>query len=229
MVREFADLHAASSAAVKLIIDLAGAAVKDKGFCTIALAGGSTPQLTYELLSQPVNAERLQWPQCHFFWGDERWVALTDPQSNFAMAQRTLLAKIHIPPQNIHPITTGHQSPEIGAGIYEQHLHEFFSSGARRGAKTSPRQKKAVPSFDLLLLGMGSDGHTASLFPGSELLTERRKWVAAVPEGRGEPPVYSSSSEQVIERHQEPLLQRVVPSKNRRFLDSCRQCSSQSR
>ena len=188
MVRKFADLYDASTAAVKYITDVADRAVRNKGCCTIVLAGGSTPRLTYELLSVPANATRLQWQQCHFFWGDERWVPLTHPASNFAMAQKALFAKVHIPPQNIHPITTGLRSPEVGAALYEQHLHDFFSPRERSGKKTSDRDA-GIPSFDLILLGMGSDGHTASLFAGSKLLEERKKWVAAVPGGHGEPPV----------------------------------------
>ena len=186
MVREFVNIHQASSAAVKYILEFAAHAVMVKGFCTIVLAGGSTPRLTYEILSEPANASQMPWQQSHFFWGDERWVAATHPDSNFAMAHKFLLSKIHVPPQNIHQITTGHSSPEIGAEVYEKHLRDFFYSMPMVEMKDPPNDSP-LPSFDLVLLGMGTDGHTASLFPGSDLLMENKKWVASVPE-RAETP-----------------------------------------
>jgi 6-phosphogluconolactonase len=184
MVREFANIQQASRAAAKYILDLARYAVMDKGICTIVLAGGSTPRLTYKILSEPANAEQMPWQQCHFFWGDERWVATTHPDSNFAMADKALLSKVHIPPQNIHQITTGHTSPEIAAEIYEKHLRDFFHSNSMAEIKSSA-DDSPLPKFDLVLLGMGPDGHTASLFPGANLLEEKKKWVAAVPHGAG--------------------------------------------
>jgi len=188
MLRKFKNIQEASSAAVQYIVDLAVSAVLDKGFFSIVLAGGSTPRLTYELLSEPVNAEKIPWQESHFFWGDERWVAKEHPDSNFGMADKTLLSKVPIPPQNIHRITTEHKSPEIGAERYEEELRNFFYSSSG-GELNSYLTGASMPSFDLVLLGMGSDGHTASLFPGSSLLTEQTKWVGAIPHNTGTPPL----------------------------------------
>jgi len=188
MVRQFANIRQASNAAAEYILECAGHAVMAKGFFTVVLAGGSTPRLTYEILSEPANALQMLWQQTHFFWGDERWVAETHPDSNYAMAQRVLLSKIPVPPQNIHRITTGHTSPEIAAEVYEKHLRDFFFSRPMAGMKDSATGL-VLPCFDLVLLGMGSDGHTASLFPGTGQLEEHKKWVTSVREGTGTPPV----------------------------------------
>jgi 6-phosphogluconolactonase len=188
MVREFTNIQQASSAAVKHIITIAGSAVRDKGFCTIVLAGGSTPRQTYELLSADANAEQMPWQQSHFFWGDERWLPANHPESNYCMAHEALLSRVHVPPNNIHQITTSHRTPETAAELYENHLRVFFHL-MNPAVQKNDAENMTVPDFDLVLLGMGTDGHTASLFPGSSVLEERTKWVAAVPAGTGSPPV----------------------------------------
>lgn len=219
MVREFADIQQASNAAVEHIVDLARDAVMKKGFCTIVLAGGATPRLTYELLSAPGNTERMPWQQSHFFWGDERWVASTHPDSNFAMAQKTFLVKARIPPQNIHQVTTGYKDAEIGAAIYEKQLRDFFRAKPRE-VKYGIAADITVPHFDLVLLGMGGDGHTASLFPGSELLEERKKWVAAVPEGVGSPPAARITLTLPVLNGAKNILFLIAGSKKREILDT---------
>lgn len=188
LVQQFKNVEQASIFVVDQIVNIANSAVSDKGFCTIVLAGGRTPQHTYELLSEPSRAEEMPWQQSHFFWGDERWLASKHPDSNFSMAHKALFSKVHIPPQNIHQIPTGNQNPEIGAEMYEKHLRDFFHS---KPLTETIRISENItfPSFDLVLLGMGTDGHTASLFPGSNFLEEREKWVTAVKEGAGSPPV----------------------------------------
>jgi 6-phosphogluconolactonase len=187
-VRQFKNVEQASIAVVGQIVSSAKSAILEKGFCTIVLAGGRTPRHAYELLSEPSWANQMPWEKSHFFWGDERWLASTDPDSNFSMAQNALFSKVHIPPANIHQIPTGHRSPEIGAEMYEKHLRNFFYS---KPLTETIRISEDItfPSFDLVLLGMGADGHTASLFPGSNFLDEKKKWVTAVKEDTGSPPV----------------------------------------
>ena len=219
MLQEFTDIRQASLAAVKHIVNIAGSAVLDKGFCTIVLAGGSTPQQTYELLSAPENAGQMPWQQSHFFWGDERWVTSTHPDSNFALAHKSFLSRVNIPPLNIHPMPTGHKSAESDAQVYEKHLRDFFSSKLLN--KKRPGVKDMIlPSFDLVILGMGTDGHTASLFPGSNILTEEKKWVAAVPEGVGSPPVPRITLTLPVLNQAKNILFLVAGSKKRGILDT---------
>jgi len=139
---------------------------------SIALAGGSTPLPLYELLASEPYRERLPWIKVHLFWGDERAVPPNHEDSNFGMAWRALISKLRIPPGNVHRLR-GELDPDAAAREYERELRGFFEQGAG-----------AVPRFDLVLLGLGADGHTASLFPGSELLEERERLVAATPEKR---------------------------------------------
>jgi 6-phosphogluconolactonase len=188
MILEFADIRQASKAAVEYIIEIARAAVMDKGFFTLVLSGGSTPKTMYAMLSEPVNTEQIAWLQTHVFWGDERWVAPTHPDSNYGLATKELLSKIPVPSENIHQIATGYTSPEIAAEIYEKNLRDFFYSKSQ-GEMVDSTAELFLPRFDLVLLGMGQDGHTASLFPGTGILEEKGKWVAAVTEATGIPRV----------------------------------------
>jgi 6-phosphogluconolactonase len=131
-------------------------------FC-IALSGGSTPKTLYTLLAAPEFAPQIEWPRVHVFWGDERCVPPDHPDSNYRMARETLLDYVPIPPENIHRIA-GEFEPAEAAALYEQHLRSFFDG---------------EPRFDLILLGMGNDGHTASLFPHTPALHEQERWVVA--------------------------------------------------
>jgi len=188
LVQQFKNIEQASIFVVDQIVKIANSTILDKGFCTIVLAGGRTPQRTYELLGEPSGAEKMPWQQSHFFWGDERWLTSKHPDSNFSMAYKALFSKVHIPPRNIHQIPTGHETPETGAEMYEKHLRDFFhSKPLTETIRIS--ENITIPSFDLILLGMGTDGHTASLFPGSDFLDEKKKWVSAVKESTGSPPV----------------------------------------
>ncbi|MDR7568726.1 MAG: 6-phosphogluconolactonase [Armatimonadota bacterium] len=128
----------------------------------VALSGGRTPRRLYELLAED---PRIPWPQIEVFWGDERYVPPGDPRSNAQMAREALLGRIAIPPENVHPMPTHFGDPEDAARAYETILRAVFG---RR------------PRFDLVLLGMGSDGHIASLSPGSSALPELERWVVAV-------------------------------------------------
>lgn len=188
MIQQFQNIEQASRAAVVHIMKIAIESLAQKGFCTMVLAGGKTPQLTYQLMGEALKYERMPLQHIHFFWGDERWLPESHPESNFFMVNETLLARVSVPLQNIHRIHTGFANPETGAEKYEKHLRDFFRKKSP-AAKADLVVDLSVPRFDLILLGMGIDGHTASLFPGSDLLQEKKKWVAAVPRGSGSPPV----------------------------------------
>jgi 6-phosphogluconolactonase len=135
------------------------------GRFAVALSGGSTPAALYRLLAAPPFRARVDWPRVHFFWGDERCVPPDHEESNFRMAKEALLSPIEAPERNIHRMR-GEQEPALAAAAYADELRLFFGSG--------------LPRFDLVFLGLGEDGHTASLFPGSPALAERRRLVAAV-------------------------------------------------
>jgi 6-phosphogluconolactonase len=141
------------------------AAIAASGRFAVALAGGSTPRRLYELLAAPSAGYRAAhpWGRTHVFFGDERAVPPDDPESNYGMARDALLARVPVPGENVHRIR-GEEDPEVAARRYEDELRAFFG---------------AAPRFDLVLLGMGADGHTASLFPGSPALDDPARWVAA--------------------------------------------------
>jgi 6-phosphogluconolactonase len=149
---------------------LAAAKAKD-GIFAVALSGGSSPQLLYQHLAGPPYRETFPWSRTHWFWGDERFVPHDDVLSNYRMVREALLSRAPIPDSNIHPVPTAGTSPEAAASAYEGELKSFY------GAK---RLDPARPLFDVTLLGLGPDGHMASLFPGTAVLAERDRWVAAV-------------------------------------------------
>ncbi|MBI5670242.1 MAG: 6-phosphogluconolactonase [Chloroflexi bacterium] len=159
-VRSFADADALAQAAAEIIVEAAG---KVSGAFALALSGGSTPKRLYHLLATDAYSHRIEWPRAHVFWGDERCVPPDDPTSNYHLARKTLLDHVPIPPENVHRIY-GEQEPAQAAALYEQHLRTFFGG---------------PPRFNLILLGMGGDGHTASLFPHTPALAERERWVVA--------------------------------------------------
>jgi 6-phosphogluconolactonase len=140
---------------------------------SIALSGGSTPQRLYEILATPEFASRFPWQRTHLFWGDERFVAHTDKDSNYRMTREALLDHVPLPPENIHPVPFSGE-PADGATAYSKILHDYF------GQATPGR---AHPLFDVALMGLGEDGHTASLFPGSVALREATAWAVAVTDG----------------------------------------------
>ena len=126
-------------------------------FC-VALSGGSTPELLFSVLGDHFS-KSLKWENIHFFWGDERCVSPDDPQSNYGMTFKSLLGKIRIPESNIHRIM-GEADPELEAVRYSAEIEGFLSQG------------KGLPRFDLIILGLGEDGHTASIFPSNDMLME---------------------------------------------------------
>src|ERR1700688_73078 len=146
------------------------AAAKD-GVFAVCLSGGSTPQHLYEHLAEPPYRDAFPWSRAHWFWGDERFVPHDEVLSNYRMAREALLSRAPIPALHVHPLPTEGLSPEAAASAYERELKSFY------GAE---RLDAARPLFDVNLLGLGPDGHTASLFPSNSVLAERDRWVAAV-------------------------------------------------
>ena len=154
-------------AAAEEIIHDAADAVAQRGRFTIALSGGSTPRNLYTLIAANASAS-LPWDQMFFFWGDERHVPQSNPESNYRMARETLLSKTPVPAANIFPVPAENPDASAAAESYEQTLRRFF--GVASGE---------FPRFDLILLGMGPDGHTASLFPETAALQEKSRLVVA--------------------------------------------------
>jgi 6-phosphogluconolactonase len=148
------------------------------GRFALCLSGGTTPKRVYELLGSDALRSQLDWQKVHLFWGDERFVPQDHQDSNFRMAREALIDHVPIPAGQIHPVPTGCGSPEEGAALYEATLQDVYGSN-----KLEPER----PLFDLTLLGLGEDGHTASLFPGSQALDERGAWVTSVVGVKPEP------------------------------------------
>jgi 6-phosphogluconolactonase len=151
----------AAEAAVRTIDD----AVRVSGKCSFVLSGGSTPRTLYRLLASRFR-DQIPWAHVHLFWGDERYVPPGDARSNYRMARETLLDHVPCPAANVHAMPTHFATPDAAARDYEATLRSYFASD--------------WPRFDLVLLGLGPEGHTASLFPGSPALEERSRWVLAV-------------------------------------------------
>jgi 6-phosphogluconolactonase len=155
---------------------MTSAALGAKGPFRISLSGGSTPKTLYKLLATDEFRGRFPWPLVSWYWGDERFVPHDHPESNYRMTREAMLSKAPVPPENIHPIPAD-GTPDEAAHRYERTLQEAY------GAMTFD---PARPLFDITLLGLGPDGHAASLLPGEPVLRERKRWVAAVSHGRPE-------------------------------------------
>ena len=152
-------------------------ATETSGPVRIALSGGSTPRRTYQELASARLVNRFPWQRVHWFWGDERFVPPDDPESNFRMAREAMLAIAPVPPGNIYPVPTLGMDPDAAAAAYETELQRAYGG---------TRLTQSQPLFHICLLGLGDDGHTASLLPGEPVLDERTHWVAAVAHGRPE-------------------------------------------
>jgi 6-phosphogluconolactonase len=162
--RDVADLATKSASE---FVNLAKSSVEASGRFVVALSGGETPKSLYASLASAEFRSEISWPRLHFFWGDERPVPPDDPDSNYRMAFETLLSKVPVPEKNIHRVPA-EQAPEVAAGGYEKEIRDFFGLA-----------DLAWPRFDLVLLGVGDDGHTASLFPDSDAPGETRRLVVA--------------------------------------------------
>lgn len=170
-LRVFDDLDGLTRGAAEEITKSAEEAIAARGRFTIALSGGDTPKPAYRLLAQEPWRGRIDWSRVHVFWGDDRHVPPDHPESNFGMAHEALLSKVPIPPGNVHRMRA--EKPAERAAIdYEWTLRSAFDLGDLGEGGERPR-------FDLVLMGIGEDGHTASLFPGSEAVREQRRLVIA--------------------------------------------------
>jgi len=149
----------------KYVIHLA----KAKDRVSIVLSGGETPRGLYQRLAEDHFGTAIPWRQVHLFWGDERWVSLQHKESNYRLAYEVLISRIPIPPENVHPMLKETNNLQKAADEYEKKLREFFGS-----------LREGWPRFDLVILGVGTDGHTASLFPSLPVLKEKKRWVAAL-------------------------------------------------
>jgi 6-phosphogluconolactonase len=166
-VQAFPDAAAIAHRAAEKIIEASTAAVKERGVFTISLAGGSTPKTLYNLLAtDPTFKSQMPWDKTQFFFGDERHVPPDDAESNFRMAHEAMLSKVSLKPEQVVRIKGEYENTEKAANEYEQALRSWSKlSGAD------------LPRFDVLLLGMGDEGHTLSLFPGTKALHDNGRWV----------------------------------------------------
>ncbi len=174
--RVFPDTDALNRAALEALLRIMADAVRQRGRFAIALSGGRTPEKLYRLWAESdMQNARTPWDKVHLFWGDERYVGQDDALSNYRMTREALIARVPIPAGNVHrvPGPGDAPTPEAAAQLYEADLRKYFGS--------------APPAFDLQLLGLGVEGHTASLFPGSPALEEKTRWVMAV-EAPAKPP-----------------------------------------
>jgi 6-phosphogluconolactonase len=170
-VQIYDDAEALARAAHDAILGLANECIREHGRFTLALSGGSTPRLLYSLFER----QELDWSKVHLFFGDERCVSPEHAESNYRMVREALLARVSPPAENVHRILA-ELDPDEAAAQYEEELRRAFGLGPGE-----------LPRFDLVLLGLGADGHTASLFPGTLALEERRHLVVANNPGAGGP------------------------------------------
>ena len=159
------DLNGVARGGADLFVELSQ---RHAGRFSVALSGGTTPRALNQLLSSPAYIDRVDWAKIEFFWGDERCVAPDDPLSNYRMARETLLARLPVSESQIHRIPTELNDPEVVATRYDEELRSAFQLAAGQ-----------LPRFDLIYLGMGPDGHTASLFPHTQALSVTDRLVAA--------------------------------------------------
>jgi 6-phosphogluconolactonase len=187
---------------------ITSAAVQAKGSFRVSLSGGSTPKTLYQLLASDEFRNRFPWQLVSWYFGDERFVPYDSPDSNYRMVREAMFTKASVAPENIHPIPVD-GTPDEAAEQYERILQHAYGATILDPAR---------PLFDVMLLGLGPDGHTASLLPGEPVLAERKRWVAAVSHGRPEVritmtyPVIESSRRVaflVTGREKEPIFRAI--------------------
>ena len=165
MICTLPDLESVCREAAALFVRQAQLSVTHRERFAVALSGGHTPRCLYEILAGPPFRDKVAWEKTHVFWGDERCVPADDRRSNALMTRQVLLDHVSVPPDQIHPILC-HEKPTKSAKQYSNLLHDFFYGGPR--------------VFDLILLGLGKNGHTASLFPQAEILKDQTAWTASI-------------------------------------------------
>jgi 6-phosphogluconolactonase len=169
-----ADAAVLAQTAARRLIDR----VRHGNRAAVCLTGGSSPLGLYRLLAEDPLRSEVPWTRVHWFMGDDRFVPESDPLSNMGAARRAFLARVAAPPQNVHPIPTAANDPADAAHRYEDELKQFYGAD---------RLDLSRPVFDIVLMGLGPDGHTASLFPHSPALEEKQHWVVGVPKAGMEP------------------------------------------
>ncbi|SEH33600.1 6-phosphogluconolactonase [Chryseobacterium culicis] len=160
----FDNLEKLYTKAADTFVDLAGKSIRKNNRFVVALSGGSSPKAIFKLLATPEYAQQIEWNKVYFFWVDERWVPLNDDKSNFRMTDEALLSQVPVDKSHVFPMYSDGTLPENYAKTYEEQIRSVLGDDG---------------VFDFILLGMGDDGHTASLFPGEEVLNEKEKWVSA--------------------------------------------------
>ena len=165
-VHVLSDSREWTAQAANLTVDMQRQAVREHGRFLLALSGGRTPGQVYRWLSSPSSAASLDWSQTHFLFSDERCVPADDPESNYRLAEQALFRPLNIPPDRIHRMKGEYPDPHAAAQEYEHELRALTTG-----------EHMAWPRLDLVMLGVGNDGHTASLFPGNDAVHERRRWV----------------------------------------------------
>lgn len=173
-IRICADAEDMARRVADVVVQQASCCALQMGRFTLALSGGRTPETLFEIMAKEY-ADKLPWEKTHFFWGDDRFVPHEDPRSNYRLAKQVLFDHVPCPAGNIHPMPIFFQDPEEAAADYEATLKGYFA--------------RPWPRFDIALLGMGDDGHVASLFPRHPALHEQARWVVAVREETAEPPL----------------------------------------
>jgi 6-phosphogluconolactonase len=173
-IKEYNDIEQLSINAANFIAETIKRTLQEQKFFTVALSGGNSPRLIYSMLAENEMKKKIDWNKVFIFWGDDRYLPHTSPESNYRMAYDTLLSKIEIPQENIFRIPTEVSPPEEAALLYETIMKKVF---VKLGAIDL---NKKLPVFDLVILGVGRDGHTASLFPGHRAVNEQKRWVTHV-------------------------------------------------
>jgi len=173
-IKEFDEHSKLSQKAAEHIISIANESVKARGYFTMALSGGNSPVQIYDRLGDPPLKNKMPWSRTLVFWGDDRYLLPGDRESNYHIAYEAMISKVNIPQANIFRIPTEVSPIEMAAALYETIMRKVFVK------LRSIDIEKKLPVFDLVILGVGKDGHTASLFPGHKAVNEKERWVTFV-------------------------------------------------